>query len=80
MAMSVIVILGVQIPKIGGCAWLAIILVHMMVVIAPAESKTKNESAKEILNEIDSFFLKKLLVLNKEDWSLCMASSLFFLE
>ncbi len=36
MAMSVIVLLGVQIPMLGGCTWLAIILVDMMVVIAPA--------------------------------------------
>ncbi len=34
--MSVIVVLGVQIPALGGCARLAIILVDMMVVVAPA--------------------------------------------
>ncbi len=34
--MSIIVVLGVQIPALGGCTWLTIILVNMMVVIAPA--------------------------------------------
>ncbi len=42
MVMSIIVVLGVQIPVLGwipllgGCTWLAIILVNMMVVVAPA--------------------------------------------
>jgi hypothetical protein len=42
MVMSVIVILGVQIPVLGwipvlgGCTWIAIVLVIMMVVVAPA--------------------------------------------
>ncbi len=36
MVMSIIVILGVRIPALGGCPLLAIILVDMMVVIAPA--------------------------------------------
>ncbi len=36
MVMSIIIILGVQIPMLGGCAWLAIMLFDMMVVIAPA--------------------------------------------
>jgi hypothetical protein len=36
MIMSVIVVLGVQIPALGGCAWLTIILVDMMIVIALA--------------------------------------------
>ncbi len=36
MVMPVIVILGVRIPTLGECAWLAIISSHMVVVIAPA--------------------------------------------
>jgi hypothetical protein len=36
MIMSIIVVLGVQIPALGGCAWLAIILVDMMIAVAPA--------------------------------------------
>jgi hypothetical protein len=35
MVMFVIIVLGVQIPALGGCAWLAIILFDMMVVVAP---------------------------------------------
>ncbi len=31
-----IFVLGVQIPAHGGCTWLAIILVNMMIVVAPA--------------------------------------------
>ncbi len=34
--MSVIVVLVVQKPMIEGCTWLAIVLVDMMVVVAPA--------------------------------------------
>ncbi len=36
MVMSVIIVLGVQKPVLGGCAWLTTILFNMMVVIAPA--------------------------------------------
>ncbi len=36
MVMSIIVVLGAQIPTLGGCTWLAIILVDMMVVVASA--------------------------------------------
>jgi hypothetical protein len=36
MVMSVIVVLEVQIPVLGGCAWLVIILFDKMVFIAPA--------------------------------------------
>ncbi len=36
MVMSVIVVLGIQITALGGCARLVIILVNMMVVVAPA--------------------------------------------
>jgi hypothetical protein len=36
MVMSVIIILGVQTPAFGGCAWLAIMLFDMMVFMAPA--------------------------------------------
>jgi hypothetical protein len=36
MVMSVIVILGVKIAMLGECAWLEIIIGHMMVVVAPA--------------------------------------------
>jgi hypothetical protein len=36
MVMSVIVVLRVQIPMLGGCAQLVIILVDMIVVVAPA--------------------------------------------
>jgi hypothetical protein len=34
--MSVIVVIGVQIPTHGGCAWLMIILVDMMIDVAQA--------------------------------------------
>ncbi len=36
MVVSVIVVLGVRIPAHGGCTRLAIILVDMMVILAPA--------------------------------------------
>ncbi len=36
MVMSVIVVLGVQIPALGEHTWPAIIISHMMVVVAPA--------------------------------------------
>ncbi len=36
MVMSVIVVLRVQIPLIGECARLAIIIGYMMVILAPA--------------------------------------------
>jgi hypothetical protein len=36
MVMSVIIILGVQTPVFGGCAWHAIMLFDMMVFVAPA--------------------------------------------
>jgi hypothetical protein len=43
-----------------------------------SKSKDKIESAKEI--EINPIFPDKLPALNEEDWSLCMALSLFFLK
>jgi hypothetical protein len=43
-----------------------------------SKSKNKNESVREI--KIDPFFPDELLALDEEDWSLCMASSLFFLK
>ncbi len=36
MGMSIIVVLGIQIPMLEGCTWLAIVMVDMMVVVAPA--------------------------------------------
>jgi hypothetical protein len=36
MVMSVIIILGIQTPLFGGCAWLAIMLFDMMIFVAPA--------------------------------------------
>ncbi len=36
MVVSVIVVLGIQIPVHEGCAWFAIILVDIMAVVAPA--------------------------------------------
>ncbi len=36
MVMSIIVVLIVQIPTLGERAWLAIIIMYMMVVVAPA--------------------------------------------
>ncbi len=27
---------GVQVPVLGGCAWFAIVMRHMMIVVAPA--------------------------------------------
>jgi hypothetical protein len=37
MEMSAVIALkGVQIPPLGECAWLAIIINHMMVAVAPA--------------------------------------------
>jgi hypothetical protein len=43
-----------------------------------SKSKNKIKSMKEI--KINPFFPDKLPALGKEDWSLCMASSLFFLK
>jgi hypothetical protein len=33
---TVITLGGVLVPALGGCAWIVIIMRHMMVVVAPA--------------------------------------------
>jgi hypothetical protein len=43
MVVSIIIVLGVQIPAHGGHAWLAIILVKMMVVVAPAAEQEQDQ-------------------------------------
>ncbi len=36
MVMSVVIVLGVQTPAFGRCAWLAIMLFDMIIFVAPA--------------------------------------------
>ncbi len=36
LVMSVIIVLGVQTPTFGCCAWLTIMLFNMMIFVAPA--------------------------------------------
>ncbi len=74
---AVITLGGVPIPALGECTWLAVIL-HgdCCSSCCLSKSETGNESAKEILSKSD-FFPDKLSMLNKEDWSLCMALLLF---
>ncbi len=82
MVMSVIIILGVQIPAFGGCAQLAITIFDMMVVLAPAawmraRTRTRAHRRSGMRLTTSSGIIAGA---QQEDWSLCMALSLFFLK
>jgi hypothetical protein len=80
---TIITLRGVQIPALGESAWLAVILSLMVIVVAPAaqaRGETREQEYKGDLEQEQLLFLDKLPMLNKEDWSLCMALLLFFLN
>jgi hypothetical protein len=83
MATSTIIALGrLQIPALGGHAWLAVILSHTMIVVAPAaraRARPGTRAPRRSQARV-TLFLDELPVLNKEDWSLYMALLLFFLK
>ncbi len=82
MVMLVVIVLKVQTPAFGHC--IGIMLFDMIGFVAPAaraKARTRTRVRARVRRRLRSTpFPDKLPALDKEEWSLCMASSLFFLK